>query len=347
MRTSKAPPKRQLVPPKRDTQPVFIPPCLATLAAQPPFGENWIYEIKYDGYRLQAHKRDTDVVLFTRSGLDWTGRFAPIASALKTLPISSAIFDGEAVVEDEKGVTNFARLVDAVKAGRSNAIVYTIFDLLELDGTNLTSHPLTHRQALLATALSSLAGNFHVRLGQHLQGDGGQIFATACEFGLEGVICKRTDKPYRSGRHGDWLKLKCIENDEFVVLGYLDSTAHRGIGALVIGYYEQDKLIYAGRVGTGFSVPVAHELWNGLQPLRRPSAPLPQRLTRVQTKGVVWVKPTLVAQVAYRGWSSDGVLRHASFKALRADKPANSVRKPDLRTSGAQDDGGDGSETQT
>jgi bifunctional non-homologous end joining protein LigD len=309
--------------------PDFIAPCLATLVSDPPDGENWVHEIKFDGYRIQAHVERGRVKLFTRSGQDWTPRFGALAKALGALKVKDALIDGEAVVMDEAGVSRFVELVADLKAGRSNRMVYYAFDLLHLDGSNLEGAALADRKARLAKVLESAPKGGAIRYSDHVQGDGRELLAKACSLGLEGIISKRTDKPYRSGRRDDWTKAKCIQNDEFVIGGYLDSTAYpKAIGALVLGYYERRRLIYAGRVGTGFDRRTARELWRMLQPLRRESSPFADPLDAEQRRAVKWVRPMLVAQIEYRAWTGDGLLRHASFQALREDKPATEVRRP-------------------
>jgi bifunctional non-homologous end joining protein LigD len=168
-----------------------------------------------------------------------------------------------------------------------------------------------------------------IRYSEHVEGDGGRVLAEACRLGLEGIISKHADRPYRSGRNGDWLKSKCVQTDEFVIVGYLPSNVSaNAVGALVVGYYERRQLMYAGRVGTGFSNKVATELYSRLRPLRVGDPPIASTLTRLQRKDVVWVRPALVAQIEYRAWTADQLLRHAAFKGIREDKPAREVRRP-------------------
>jgi bifunctional non-homologous end joining protein LigD len=313
---------------KRASMPAFVEPCLATLAAEPPDGAQWAHEIKFDGYRLQARIENGEIQLLTRSGLDWTERFGGLANSLLTLKVKSAIVDGEVIVEDEHGVSSFAELVADLKARRSGRMVFFAFDLLYLDDADTRALPLADRKALLKRLLPRRK-NSQVRMSDHVQGTGAAMFAEACKLGLEGIISKRLDKPYRSGRGVDWLKAKCIQTNEFVIVGYLDSTAITGaVGALVVGYYEGKQLIYAGRVGTGFNLRVAGDLWQRLQKLRMDTSAIATRVNALQARGVVWVKPSLVAQVEHRDWTGDGLLRHASFKSLRADKPPTQVNNP-------------------
>ena len=314
---------------KRAPMPAFIEPCLATLTAEPPASAQWAHEIKFDGYRLQARIDYGKVQLLTRSGLDWTEKFGGLAQALLPLKVTSAIIDGEVVVEDEKGASSFAELVSDLKARRSGRMVFFAFDLLFLEGTDTRTLPLADRKSLLKRLVTGRKKGGQVRFSDHVQGNGATTLAEACKLGLEGIISKRLDKPYRSGRGVDWLKAKCIQTDEFVIGGYLDSTAIKdAVGALVVGFYGGKRLIYAGRVGTGFNRRVAGELWRQLQVLQTDRSAFSTSIDAVQAKGVVWVRPKLVAQVEYRAWTGDGILRHASFKALRDDKNATLVSDP-------------------
>ncbi len=316
---------------KPDPIPAFVPPCLATLADGPPHGDVWVHEIKFDGYRLQAHISDGAVKLLTRTGIDWTARFPSLAKALKALKIKSAIIDGEAVVEDEQGVTSFVKLVEALEAGRSAEMVFIGFDLLYLDGVNITLGPLIERKDLLKAVLTRSRSK-HLRYSEHMASDGATVLKEACSFGLEGIISKRTDRPYRSGRNGEWLKSKCLQTDEFVIGGYLvSSVEEKAIGALALGTFEKGKLVYAGRVGTGFTHDTARALWKTMQPLKRTASPFSAPLTAVQRRGVVWIEPELVAQIAYSTRTGDRLLRHAAFKGLREDKPAPDVHRPKTR----------------
>jgi bifunctional non-homologous end joining protein LigD len=309
--------------------PAFVEPCLATLVDEAPASDNWVHEIKFDGYRLQAHIKDGDVQLLTRSGQDWTHRFGSLAKTLRALNLNTSILDGEVVIEDDKGVSSFVMLVDALKAGQSKRMVYFAFDLLYLDGVSATGATLLDRKSLLQMALKGAAKTGQIRYCVHFEVDGTAMLREACRHGLEGIISKRKDRPYRSGRRDDWLKTKCILTDEFVVAGYLDSTAQpKAVGALVLGYYDHGRLIYAGRVGTGFNRHSANDVWKQLQNLRTEDSLFSGSLEPSQRQGVSWVKPQLVTQIEYRAWTSDRLLRHASFKGLREDKPAKDVHRP-------------------
>ncbi len=309
--------------------PIFIEPCLAELSSSPPEGDDWIHETKFDGYRLQARLAAGTVQLRTRSGLDWTDKFRSLASAFEGVPCHSALIDGEVVVEDARGVSDFGALASALKQGRSEQVVFFAFDLLFLNGKSLVANLLKDRKSMLQDLLKPMRPEGAIRFSKHIESQGNAMFTEACRLGLEGVVSKRIDKPYRSGRHGDWLKSKCVQSDEFIILGYVDSAASASaVGALVVGAYEEGRLIYGGRVGTGFSHKTATDLWDVLQKERITASVALKTLTPMQRRGVVWVRPILVAQIEYRGFTNDKLLRHAAFKALLEDKISQNVFFP-------------------
>ena len=307
----------------------FIEPSLATLVDEAPHGDEWIHEIKFDGYRLQARIDGKNVKLLTRKGLDWTAKFKPVAAALRDLKLGSAVVDGELVVEDETGLSSFASLQADLKSGRTDRMVFYAFDLLYLDGYDLTKLPLIERKTFLATLLEDAPAGGILRYSSHLEGDGETMIRHACRLGLEGIISKHRDRPYLAGRGMHWQKTKCTQRQEFVIAGYVPSSVSpKAIGSLVLGVYEDERLVHVGRVGTGFSATLARDLWTDLERLKRPASPFSAALSRDAARGVRWVKPELVAEVEFRGWTADGILRHASYKGLREDKdPSEIVRE--------------------
>lgn len=308
--------------------PAFVPPCLASLKERPAEGKGWIHEVKFDGYRVQAVVAGGEARLLTRTGLDWTERFGgDLAAAFGALPCESAVIDGEVVVLNDSGVSSFAALQAALSEGRRENMVYYAFDLLHLDGEDLTGEPLVARKERLA-ALIEGADPARLRYSEHFAEPGEIMLAHACRMGLEGVISKRLDAPYHSGRRGDWIKAKCTRSQEFVIAGYVPSKAHSGrIGSLVVAYHEDDALKHAGRVGTGYTGTVATALKRRLDGLRAERSPFSGKEGR--QKDVVWVEPTLACEVEYRTWTADGLLRQAAFKGLREDKPAGEIVRED------------------
>ena len=307
--------------------PRFVAPCLATLVDKAPDNARWIHEIKFDGYRIQAHLDHGKVRLLTRKGLDWTTKFPTVAEAVGKLKATSALIDGELVAEDKDGISRFSLLQQDLKAGRHDRMVLYAFDLMHLNGVDLKRLPLKERKAALAKLVGGHKLRGPLRLSFSLRERGPTLLARACKMGLEGIISKVADAPYHSGRGHDWLKTKCSDRQEFVVVGFTPSSndAH-AVGALVLGVYARGELRYAGRTGTGFTQDSARELYRKFHAHARktsPFKPVPKEERGVRTP--VWVEPKFVAEVDFHGWTHGDRVRHASFQGLRGDKPAKDV----------------------
>ncbi|TAX45913.1 ATP-dependent DNA ligase (plasmid) [Rhizobium leguminosarum] len=300
-----------------DSMPDRIKPCLALLKSRPPKGDDWVYEIKWDGYRLTVHVEPTGIRILTRGGHDWTDRFPAIKQAALWLPVGTAILDGEAVVLDEQGRSDFGLLQQSLggrggKKSSSEAILMA-FDLLYFDGHDLRNSELDMRRHLLEDLVP--AGEVgDIRLSEEIEADGDQLLASACELGLEGIIAKQRRAPYRSGRGGDWVKIKCVQSDGFMIVGYEKSTASfGGIGRLLLAARKGGDLVYVGGVGTGFNERSAAELRKQMDKLiiGKPAVDTGRK------RNAVFVRPELVAEIEYRAWTDDGKLRHSSYKGLR------------------------------
>jgi bifunctional non-homologous end joining protein LigD len=330
--------------------PAFLEPSLPQPTQKAPRGPKWVHEIKYDGYRIQARIDGADVRLLTRKGLNWTSRFASIAVALKDLALSSALVDGEVVVEDSGGIPSFTLLQADLAAGRSERFRYFVFDLLYCEGFDLTKAMLLDRKALLQRIAEGLPPDSPIRFSEHLQQDGPTMFEHACRLGLEGIVSKRADLPYRPGRSDYWLKTKATLRQEFAILGYIPSTAAKGtVGALLLGYYERGKLHYAGRVGTGYSSDLARALRTALDNIAEAKPGLANGLPAGAEKGVRWAEPKLVCEVEYRGWTADGLIRQSAFIGLREDRTAEEITlevKPEAAAGAALPSGPAGRDAQ-
>ncbi len=306
-----------------ELQPTFVKPQLALEATAPPEDPGWLHELKLDGYRIQARKSGRDVQLLTRSGLDWTYRVPTIAGAVKALPTGNLTLDGEIVVLSEDGTTDFARLQASFQEGAQHPLTYFCFDLLHVEGHNTRDLPLRRRKELLARVLPDGAGE--VRISEHIEGSGASMFRRACELHAEGIVSKRAEAAYHSGRSGDWLKSKCLHEQEFVIGGFtLSSEGADRIGSLLLGYYREDKLIYAGRTGTGFTQKLKRSLRQQFAALEQAKTPFVHIPTEAR-KGALWVRPELVAQVRFATWTAEDLVRQAAFLGVREDKPAKEV----------------------
>ena len=312
---------------RKSAFPTFIAPQLATLMKETPNGDGWLHELKFDGYRMLCHWNEGKVQFWSRNKKDWTEKFPAVAKALKALKVKSVVLDGEIVIMDSHGRTSFQRLQQAM--GRGNvAFVFEIFDLLYLDGYNLTGVALRERKALLQTLLARVPKDSPLKYSDHFEGDGKEFFRQACEHGIEGIISKRADSVYESTRSKSWLKIKCGRSQEFVVVGYTPSVkGMAGFGSLILGVYERGKLLYAGRVGTGFSLKGRVELAKKLDRIARDTSPFAVKPKEPGLRDAHWAEPMMVAAVSFTEWTDEGSVRHPSFQGLREDKSAREVKR--------------------
>lgn len=301
--------------------PAFRDPQLATLVDRPPTGGDWLHETKYDGYRALIAVAGGAAVAYSRSGLDWTARFGAVPAACAGLPCATALIDGEIVALDAAGKPNFSTLQAALKDG--GALLYFAFDLLELDGADLADLPLIDRKAKLATLLAGASAPLHY--SEHVRGGGEAMFTALCGAGYEGVVSKRAEGKSRPGRSGSWLKAKCTHRQEFVIGGWSKSDKGRGFASLLLGVQEAGGLRYAGRVGTGFDDRTLTDLSARLATMTADRSPFAGKLDAVARRGATFVRPELVAEVAFAEFTADGSVRHASFLGLREDKAAGEV----------------------
>ncbi|WP_057978009.1 MULTISPECIES: non-homologous end-joining DNA ligase [Pseudomonas] len=303
--------------------PERIKPQLLTMSSRPPSGDDWLYEIKFYGYRLMVRINEGHVTLFTKNGFDWTERMPLLARELLALPVRSAWIDGEVIVQDEDGRPLFASLQSAFSSGKTDSLCLFAFDLMFENGRDLRSLPIEQRRSRLSKLLNRVDLE-RVRLSHTLDVDPRDLMHNICALQMEGIVCKRAGSPYTSERDGNWVKVKCSPRQEFIILGY--TRAAGGIGSLLIGLHnDRGQLVYAGRVRSGFDSRTLKHLRTALTPLEQADAslPVPPKLAKGIT--VAWVQPQLVCEVKYTEITPAGKVRHAVFLGLREDKPASEI----------------------
>jgi len=309
--------------------PATFCPQLATVAKRPPESNAWLHEVKFDGYRIGCRIDGKEIRLISRNGKDWTADFPEVREAASQLPVQRAFLDGEVAVLLPDGRTSFQALQNVIGSRPPRDLVYLVFDLLHLDGEDIAHLPLEQRKVRLRQLVTSAKGESLIRYADHIVGRGPEFFQQACRHGLEGIVSKRRDMPYRAGRSDCWLKAKCIKRQEFVIGGFTDPEGSRlGIGALLLGVHAPTgALLFAGKVGTGFTQKSAQEMRRRLDALEQKDCPFAARPEGRLGRNAHWVKPTLVAEVAFSEWTDDGKIRQPSFQGLRADKSPSDVRR--------------------
>ena len=313
---------------RKAAMPEFVSPQLATLVDKPPLGDQWFHELKFDGYRLLCHLNRGQIRFWTRNQKDWTAKFQPLGKAVKALKLGSAILDGEVVALDASGRASFQRLQHTLHRSAGAGLFFHIFDVIYLEGFNLTRCALRDRKRVLAELFERVDESSPLRFSDHFEGNGAQFFEEACKHGIEGIVSKLADSAYESTRNRNWQKIKCLKRQEFVIAGYTLSDKGLPFSSLVLGVYDKGKLIYAGRAGTGFSNQMRVDLKKMLDRLGRNTRPFEQIPSDPGLRRAVWAEPKLVGEVVFTEWTDEGIIRHPSFQGLREDKkPTEVVRE--------------------
>lgn len=312
---------------RKIAMPEFVSPQLATLVKEPPKGDEWLHELKFDGYRLLGHVNRGHVRLWTRNQKDWTAKFPNVVKALKTLKVQSAVLDAEVVALEPSGRSSFQMLQQAIHKTANRGLVLEVFDLIYLEGFSLTKTPLVERKRVLEELLRTTNENV-LRYSDHVEGQGAKFLKHACKLGIEGIVSKLASSTYESTRTRNWQKIKCLRRQEFVIAGYTLSDKGLPFSSLVLGVYDQGKLVYAGRAGTGFSTKARVELKQMIDKIARPTKPFAEIPRDPGLRRAVWAEPKLVGEVAFTEWTNENIIRHPSFQGLREDKnPKDVIRE--------------------
>ncbi|MCA1579085.1 MAG: non-homologous end-joining DNA ligase [Acidobacteria bacterium] len=310
---------------RKTAMPEFVSPQLATLVREAPKGKEWLHELKFDGYRLLCFLERGHVRLWTRNQKDWTDKFPDVVKALQTLRVQSAILDAEVVAVDASGRSSFQMLQQSIKKTAGRNLVLQVFDLMYINGYSIVRVPLVDRKQVLAELMDTVSGNRMLRYSDHVEGNGPKFLKQACDYGIEGIVSKLADSAYESTRSRNWMKIKCLRRQEFVIAGYTPSEKGIPFSSLILGVYDKGKLIYAGRAGTGFSTKQRVEFKKMLDRVARPTRPFEVIPKDPGLRRAVWAEPKFVGEVAFAEWTNEGVIRHPSFQGLREDKSPTEV----------------------